>query len=88
MYCPSCGSESRVLETRRNSAGLRRRRACACGGKFTTYEIVVPDSPMFRGELRLVPTFELVRLRRMLDRISLAGGPGVVEADLDRQEVE
>ena len=77
----------RVLETRQNSAGLRRRRACACGRKFTTYEVVVPDNPRFRGELRLIPAFELVQLRAMLDRL-LTDSARIVQADLDAEHVE
>lgn len=88
MNCPSCGAESRVSETRRSPAGTRRRRACTCGGKFTTLEIIVPDRPGFRGELRLIPTFELTRLRRMLDRLTLADSARIVQPDLDSEQVE
>ena len=40
--CPRCGLlNSRVLVTRRSFAGsVWRRRICACGVKFTTYEQV------------------------------------------------
>jgi hypothetical protein len=88
MNCPSCGAESRVYETRRSEPGIRRRRTCACGGRFTTLEIVVPDSPGFRGELRLVPTIELTKLRRLLDRLTLTDSARIVQADLDREQVE
>jgi len=67
---------------------MRRRRVCACGGKFTTLEIVVPDNPNFRGELRLIPTFELTRLRRLLDRLTLADSARIVQADFDGEQVE
>lgn len=88
MNCPSCGAESRVSETRRSPTGMRRRRACACGGRFTTLEIVVPDNPNFRGELRLIPTFELTRLRRLLDRLTLADSARIVQADFEGEQVE
>jgi transcriptional repressor NrdR len=41
MNCPSCGSPTRVLESRRAEDGtaLRRRRECTgCGERFTTFE--------------------------------------------------
>jgi transcriptional regulator NrdR family protein len=88
VNCPSCGKASSVLETRRSPNGTRRRRVCACGGKFTTLEIVVPDNPNFRGELRLIPTFELTRLRRLLDRLTLADSARIVQTDFDGEQVE
>lgn len=43
MNCPACGSSEhgRVLETRTlgNGVVLRRRRACSCGHRWTTYEV-------------------------------------------------
>ena len=43
MICPACGDSERgrVLETRLLGKGvvLRRRRACECGHRWTTYEI-------------------------------------------------
>lgn len=85
MRCPNCDEESRVLETRKSASGMRRRRACACGNKFTTLEIVVADSPRFRGELRLIPTFELVRLRKLVERLSCADSARIVQSDLDSE---
>jgi len=40
MRCPYCGkADSRVVDTRETSTGIRRRREClACRGRFTTYE--------------------------------------------------
>jgi len=40
MRCPYCAEgESRVLDSREVSRGVRRRRICqACGRRFTTYE--------------------------------------------------
>ena len=89
MNCPSCGAWSSVLETRKSTVGVRRRRLCeACSGKFTTYEVVVPDSPAFTGDIRLIPVRELVRLRRMLDRLMLEDGTRVVKANLDGEQLE
>jgi transcriptional regulator NrdR family protein len=67
---------------------MRRRRACACGLKFTTLEIVVPDKPKFHGELRLIPTFELHNMRRMIDRLTLTDSARIVQADLDGEHIE
>lgn len=43
MECPYCGHEdSRVVDTRETSGGIRRRRECKkCQQRFTTYERVV-----------------------------------------------
>jgi transcriptional repressor NrdR len=41
MVCPSCRTQTRVLESRRSPDGdvVRRRRECAsCGRRFTTFE--------------------------------------------------
>jgi len=40
MNCPYCGhSDSKVIDSRDASEGVRRRRKCLrCGGRFTTYE--------------------------------------------------
>lgn len=40
MHCPHCGhSDTRVVDTRDTSTGIRRRRECrACKARFTTYE--------------------------------------------------
>lgn len=44
MKCPHCGhAEHRVVDTRDNEGGIRRRRECVkCGQRFTTYEKVAP----------------------------------------------
>jgi len=48
MNCPYCGDvESRVIDSRDVSEGVRRRRQClACQARFTTYERVQPASLM------------------------------------------
>jgi len=40
MFCPSCGyRDSKVVDSREASEGIRRRRQClSCGHRFTTYE--------------------------------------------------
>jgi transcriptional repressor NrdR len=48
MKCPYCeGEDTRVIDTRGASKGVRRRRECkGCGKRFTTYEHVAPNKPM------------------------------------------
>ena len=46
MNCPSCDSETRVLESRRadEGAAVRRRRECRkCGRRFTSFERREPE---------------------------------------------
>jgi transcriptional repressor NrdR len=46
MDCPTCGSPTRVLESRRadEGAAVRRRRECRkCGGRFTSFERREPE---------------------------------------------
>ncbi len=45
MHCPSCGTQTTVLETRKEAGGaVRRRRACpSCGERFTTHERRDPE---------------------------------------------
>lgn len=40
IACPKCGNiDTDVKDSRQTASGLRRRRrACECGEKFTTYE--------------------------------------------------
>ncbi|MBI4218930.1 MAG: transcriptional repressor NrdR [Chloroflexi bacterium] len=40
MHCPFCGqADSKVIDSRESSDGVRRRREClGCGMRFTTYE--------------------------------------------------
>ncbi len=45
MKCPYCEhADSRVIDSRESSDGIRRRRQCvACGQRFTTYERLQPQ---------------------------------------------
>ncbi len=44
MNCPFCGyHDSKVIDSRDASVGIRRRRQClSCGSRFTTYERLQP----------------------------------------------
>lgn len=45
MMCPICGSDNNsVKDSRMNGDGIvRRRRACECGIRFTTYELTAEE---------------------------------------------
>lgn len=47
MNCPECGGvENKVLETRKLEGDniTKRRRACKCGHRFSTFELVVDET--------------------------------------------
>lgn len=46
MKCPHCGyNDSKVIDSRDTSDGIRRRREClSCKGRFTTHERFQPNS--------------------------------------------
>ena len=90
MICPSCklGANVSVLETRHSPAGIRRRRKCSCGRKFTTIEMIVPDYFSTTGELRLIPVSELAAIRERIDHLTLADAPGIVQDDLKGRSTE
>lgn len=37
--CPTCGQKTGVTDSRATTEGLRRRRKCPAGHRFTTYEV-------------------------------------------------
>ena len=92
MECPSCGSNTRVLETRRGEDGaVRRRRECPdCDERFTTnerrerhpFDVVKRD-----GERQ---PFDRTKLRAALLRAAHKRpvSPDDVEALVDRIERE
>ncbi len=50
MKCPQCGAWTEVLETR----GIKRRRECGNGHRFTTEEIVVQGDSRDEAERRRI----------------------------------
>ena len=42
VKCPTCGTYTKILETRVNPKGIRRRYECANMHRFTTQETLVP----------------------------------------------
>ena len=41
MNCPECGKKTEVVNSRKIKNTVMRRRACKCGYRFTTNEIIV-----------------------------------------------
>lgn len=84
MQCPYCESDSRVVDSRAASDGVRRRRVChACRRRFTTYERL--GSPAIRVLKRSGKSqpFEAAKLHRALSRV-VRHRPGVAEGDVQR----
>ena len=50
MKCPTCGTYTRILETRVNPKGIRRRYECANLHRFTTQETLIP-TPGIREQI-------------------------------------
>ena len=44
MRCPTCDRYTKVLETRANPDGVRRRYECANLHRFTTQESITPPA--------------------------------------------
>lgn len=69
LRCPNCGEpESWVVDSRTPKSGafIRRRRECACGHRFTTYER--PMTPE-QDRARLVDAADLAALLSVCRRI-------------------
>lgn len=72
MKCPKCNGPSKVMETRPNKRGYRKRREClTCMARFTTQEIPIEEvskmqSKNMKEELRFLIRGEL---EMMLDRV-------------------
>lgn len=71
--CPTCQGDTSVLETRRRSGGLRRRRQCSgCQAKFTTIEMVAPMAGLrvtHDQDLAILSSRDLRALRRLMERL-------------------
>jgi transcriptional repressor NrdR len=84
VQCPYCESDSRVVDSRAATDGVRRRRVCnVCRRRFTTYERV--GSPAIRVLKRggKSQPFDPSKLRRVLLRVT-RHRPSVTERDVDR----
>ena len=50
-YCPKCGKETRVIDSRDAETGVRRRRVCDdCGYRFTTLEITLEQIGIYNRQ--------------------------------------
>ncbi len=43
--CPHCGGNTAVGDSRPSHNGIRRRRYCKCGHRFTSYEVISEEFP-------------------------------------------
>jgi transcriptional repressor NrdR len=87
MECPSCGSRTRTLESRRAEGGavVRRRRECtsrSCGRRFTSFERREPEPAFVIKRTGERQPFDRVKLRASLLRA--AHKRPVTAADIER----
>jgi transcriptional regulator NrdR family protein len=56
MKCsePKCDAETHILETRISGEGVRRRRECIHGHKFSTLELPMQDAKQYLKLGRLI----------------------------------
>ena len=52
MTCPECNRYTKILETRANPKGIRRRYECANLHRFTTQEVLTPRHKKTQAQLR------------------------------------
>lgn len=43
IKCPSCSGKSMVVDSRPHKKGIKRRRSCECGHRFSTLETVLKE---------------------------------------------
>jgi hypothetical protein len=49
QYLCSCGDQTDVIDTRRSSKRLRRRRKCPQGHRFSTLEVPLDSGPRLKA---------------------------------------
>ena len=83
MQCPYCGhADSRVVDTRTTSDGIRRRREClSCKKRFTTYEQISEALLIVKRDGRREP-FDRHKLPQGI-RIACAKRP-IAMTDIER----
>jgi transcriptional repressor NrdR len=83
MQCPYCGhADSRVVDTRTTSDGIRRRREClSCKKRFTTYEQISEALLIVKRDGRREP-FDRHKLTQGI-RIACAKRP-IAMTDIER----
>lgn len=70
MECPYCGGSSRVVDSRPNADGVRRRRECTqCGKRFTTQEQIVLPELRVKKRDGSTQDFRAEKLERAVQRV-------------------
>lgn len=64
IKCPSCAGKSMVVDSRPDKKGIRRRRRCDCGHRFSTIETVLKE--VVKAKVERVPSG-----KRMLHKMDL-----------------
>lgn len=71
MECPYCGTDSRVLDSRRSGEDVRRRREClACKRRFTTYERLAPPEIRVKKRGQAAEDFDRKKILKVIERVS------------------
>jgi transcriptional repressor NrdR len=84
VYCPYCGADSQVVDSRSSTEGVRRRRTCnQCKRRFTTYERAgSPTVKVLKRDGSYQP-FEPDKIARVLRRVG-RDRPALAEAGARR----
>lgn len=83
MECPYCGTDSRVLDSRRSGEDVRRRREClACKRRFTTYERLAPPEIRVKKRKQVGEDFDRKKILKVIERV-FRGRPLAPEALAD-----
>jgi transcriptional repressor NrdR len=84
MNCPYCAGNSRVIDSRPISDGIRRRREClSCHRRFTTHERTIPvEVRVIKASGRPAEAFSTKKLMRSLQRV--CKGRGISATLLER----
>ena len=70
MECPYCGTDSRVLDSRRSGEDVRRRREClACKRRFTTYERLAPPEIKVKKRKQVGEDFDRKKILKVIERV-------------------
>jgi transcriptional regulator NrdR family protein len=85
IACPSCGADTKSLETRQAGRGAlkytRRRRECVkCHRRVTTTEVIVPNGTS--GDIMIIKAAKMRALLHALISTFAVRTDGVVAADL------
>lgn len=71
MDCPYCEGDSRVVDSRPDASGIRRRRQCKeCGRRFTTHERVASAGITVVKRGGRTEEFDAGKIARVLERLA------------------